>query len=32
MNLGSVVVMEYHNRVLFKFNGTIEEINAKYID
>ncbi len=32
MDLGSAVASEYHERVPFKFNGTIEKVNIKYID
>ena len=32
MDLGSGVAMEYHDKVPFKFNGKIENINIKYID
>jgi len=29
--LGSPVSLDYHERAPFKFNGTIEKINIKYI-
>jgi arylsulfatase len=32
MGLGSAVAMEYHDRVPFKFNGTIKKVTVKYID
>ena len=31
MDLGSPVSLDYHERAPFKFNGTIEKINIKYI-
>jgi len=32
MDLGSAVVLDYHEQVPFKFNGTIEKINIRYTD
>jgi hypothetical protein len=30
MGLGSVVALDYHERVPFKFNGKIEKTNIRY--
>jgi len=32
IDLSSPVAMDYHDRAPFKFNGTIEKLNIKYID
>lgn len=32
MDLGSAVALDYHDKVPFKFNGTIEKLNIRYID
>ena len=32
MDLGSGVAMEYHDKIPFKFSGTINKINVRYID
>ena len=32
MDLGSSVALDYHEEAPFKFNGTIDKINIKYID